>query len=170
MALLSYRATPFPWCGLSPAELLMGRCLRTAVPQVDTHLLPSWSYIDTFKQKDQQFKLKQKRNYDRRHRVRELPSIPDDQQVFVRTKDKITSGTVIAPATAPRSSMVSTPSGQTRRNRSHLKVQPTDLPNEVSTTDTGKSAHQQRSPIATRSRTGTSIAPPQRLTFPGKEM
>ena len=27
MALLSYRATPLPWCGLSPAELLMGRRL-----------------------------------------------------------------------------------------------------------------------------------------------
>ena len=25
LALLSYRATPLPWCRLSPAELLMGR-------------------------------------------------------------------------------------------------------------------------------------------------
>ena len=100
MALLSQRATSFPWCELSPPELLMRRCLRTAVPQVDTHLLPSWSYIDTFKQKDQQFKMKQKRNYDHRHRVRGLLSIPDGQQVFVWTKDRITSGTVIVPATA----------------------------------------------------------------------
>ena len=34
LALLSYRATPLPWCRLSPAELLMGRRLRTDVPQV----------------------------------------------------------------------------------------------------------------------------------------
>ena len=34
LALLTYRATPFPWCGLSPTELLMGRRLKTDVPQV----------------------------------------------------------------------------------------------------------------------------------------
>ena len=34
LALLTYRATPFPWCGLSPAELLMGQRLKTDVPQV----------------------------------------------------------------------------------------------------------------------------------------
>ena len=28
LVLLAYRTTPFPWCKLSPAELLMGRCLR----------------------------------------------------------------------------------------------------------------------------------------------
>ena len=34
LSLLSYRATPLPWCHLSPAELLMGRRLRTELPQV----------------------------------------------------------------------------------------------------------------------------------------
>ena len=28
LALLSYRATPLPWCRLSPAQLLMGRTIR----------------------------------------------------------------------------------------------------------------------------------------------
>ena len=36
MGLLSYRSTPTPWCGLSPAELCMGRRIRTSVPQVTT--------------------------------------------------------------------------------------------------------------------------------------
>ena len=32
LALLSYRSTPFPWCSLSPAQLSMGRCVRTNLP------------------------------------------------------------------------------------------------------------------------------------------
>ena len=167
MALLSYRATPFPWCGLSPAELLMGRRVRTTVPQVDKQLLPAWSYIPMFREKDEQFKVKQKKNYDRRHRVRELPPIPDNQPVLVRTRDRITNGRVISPATTPRSYIVSTPAGQTRRNRSHLTVEPTDQQiKDLPIVE--RPAIQPRSPIVTRSRTGTSVIPPQRLSYPKK--
>ena len=45
LALLSYRATPLPWCGLSPAELLMGRVIRTDVPQNTSKFHPEWSYL-----------------------------------------------------------------------------------------------------------------------------
>ena len=41
-ALLAYRLTPFPWCELSPAELLMGRRLRSGVPLAKTLLMPEW--------------------------------------------------------------------------------------------------------------------------------
>ena len=156
MALLSYRATPFSWCGLSPAELLMGRRVCTTLPQVDKQLLPAWSYIPMFREKDKQFKVKQMKNYDRRHRVRELPSIPDNQPVLVRTRDRITNGRVISPATTPRSYIVSTPLGQTRRNRLHLTVEPTDQQiKDLPIVE--KPAIQPRSPIVTRSRTGTSV-------------
>ena len=49
MALLSYRTTPLPWCGLSPAELLMGRRLRTDIPQLKMHLVPNWPHVAKFK-------------------------------------------------------------------------------------------------------------------------
>ena len=51
LALLTYRATPFPWCGLSPAELLMGRQLKTDVPQVRQLLVPNWPHLEGFEQK-----------------------------------------------------------------------------------------------------------------------
>ena len=47
LALLSYRATPLPWCNLSPSELLMGRRLRTTLPQTTHHLIPKWPYLYT---------------------------------------------------------------------------------------------------------------------------
>ena len=40
LSLLSYRSTPLSWCDLSPAELCMGRRLRTSLPQTDKLLTP----------------------------------------------------------------------------------------------------------------------------------
>ena len=51
LALLNYRTTPFPWCNLSPAELMMGRQIQNNMPQVDKHLVPKWSYLSDFKEK-----------------------------------------------------------------------------------------------------------------------
>ena len=39
MVLLAYRTTPFPWCKLSPAELLMGRRLHSNLPIIKEQLL-----------------------------------------------------------------------------------------------------------------------------------
>ena len=59
-SLLNYRATPFPWCGRSPAELLMGRRLRTFLPQTDEYLVTQWSYLPEFHKQNRVFKEKQK--------------------------------------------------------------------------------------------------------------
>ena len=40
LSMLSYRATPFTWCGLTPAELFMGRKLRTPLPMLKDFLKP----------------------------------------------------------------------------------------------------------------------------------
>ncbi len=80
-ALLSYRATPLPWCGISPAELLMGRKIRSSLPQSSVSLTPRWSYLPEFRQRDADQKRRQKRDFDNRHRVRDLPALPNDTEV-----------------------------------------------------------------------------------------
>ena len=62
IALLTYRSTPFHWCGLSPAELLMGRRLWTNVPQVKEQLVPEWHFLEDFQQKNKEFKQRQKQD------------------------------------------------------------------------------------------------------------
>ena len=50
LALLTYRSTPLE-NGYSPAELLMGRKLRTTIPVVPTQLLPKLPKTSKLKEK-----------------------------------------------------------------------------------------------------------------------
>ena len=156
LALLSYRTTPLPWCNLSPSELLMGRRLRTTLP-------PRWSYLLDFKRADQQHKEKMKRDFDRSHRIHNLPEIPDDQDVWVSSDGATVPGIVVSQATTTRSYVVQMQSGEIRRNRSHLRV----MPLTTQTTETQETEQLElptRSPIMTRSRTGVMLRPPNRLS------
>ena len=159
MALLSYRSTPLPWCGYSPAELLMGRCIRSNLPQTLHSLAPQWPYLETFRKLNSEAKQKQKYDYDIRHGTRPLPDIPNDTAVWVATDHNHSAGRVSGPANTPRSYLVDTDSGQVRRNRSHLTIRPDSQPSEQRNNDN----HPSRSPIQTRIRTGTPIFPPERL-------
>ena len=67
MALLTYHTTPLTWCNLTPAQLLMGRCLQTTLAQVDECLQPQWKYLEMFRILNKQFKEKQKISFDCRH-------------------------------------------------------------------------------------------------------
>ena len=171
IGLLSYRATPLPWCGMSPAQLLMGRRLRTDVPQVEESFIPDWSHLQDFENKDKQFKRKQKKDYDRRHRVRDLSPIPDNTPVWVNTRGTQIPGTVARSDNASRSYWLQTPSGEVRRNRRDVIVQPelteSQEPSVASQERPTSSSRTEEAPnmIATRSRTGTVIRPPERLTY-----
>ena len=72
LSLLAYRTTPIPWCGYSPAELLMGRTIRSDLPQPQEKFPPKWPYLADFRAQNQMFKRKQKRDFDRRHKVKEF--------------------------------------------------------------------------------------------------
>uniref|UniRef100_A0A665VK30 Integrase catalytic domain-containing protein n=1 Tax=Echeneis naucrates TaxID=173247 RepID=A0A665VK30_ECHNA len=59
LALLSYRVAPLA-CGFSPAELLVGRKLRTTLPHI-----PQETDTKKLAEKQKQLKQKQKENYDK---------------------------------------------------------------------------------------------------------
>ena len=68
LALLSYRTTSLN-NGMSPAQLLMGRQLRSTVPTTKIVLQPSTPNIDKLQQDDKRDKLRQSTNYNKRHRA-----------------------------------------------------------------------------------------------------
>ena len=176
MALLSFCATPLPGCMLSPAELLFGRRINTDLPQTDHYLTPQWPYLDRFRKADREYKDKQKSQYNVRHRVRPLSVLPAGTKVWVRSGRHQIAGKVISSAGTPRSYFVSTPSGQIRRNRHHLNIRREDSASDISLeletstpvvegpTTMSVPHAVTRSPIMTRSQTGTVVRPPDRFT------
>ena len=54
LALLSYHATPLPWCDISPAQPSIGRRIQTPIPQTNKLLVPNWAYLKTFCEKNKQ--------------------------------------------------------------------------------------------------------------------
>lgn len=161
--LLSYRTTPLSWCDLSPAELSMGRRLRTSVPQTDKMLVPPWPYLKRFRELDLKQKQKQKENFDLRHRTKDLPPMSEDTETWVTTESEPVSGRVISTAGRPRSYVVETPSGRIERNRSQLTIVPRENSENSGTSHQPDVDIETPSRIMTRSRTGTAINPPDRF-------
>ena len=168
IALMTYRATPLK-NGYSPAELLMGRKIRTKLPVIPSELSPTWDYIPKVKKIEQSNKQKQETYYNIRHRVRDKPLQTGDN---VWIKDQKVEGKISGRAETPRSFYVNTPNGQYRRNSRHLtpikddkivdtpenvdisdNSQKTELPSEVPTSGQLKT------------RSGRLVVPPKRLGF-----
>ena len=104
LSLLIYRTTPLPWCNLSPAELLMGRKLRSNLPQLPEQFVPTWSYLVEFCEQDAEFKRKQKSNFDKRHKTKSLPLIPESSEVWITSnRSNPIRGRVARQVETPRS-------------------------------------------------------------------
>ena len=108
LALLAYRTTPLS-NGFSPAELLMGRKLRSNLPVQPKLLNPKWPSMKKLNAREKNIKQKQKFYHDKRHRARLLKPLSHDDKVWV--KDQKKTGIVQSNSDFPRSYHVQTDQG-----------------------------------------------------------
>ncbi|XP_054720689.1 uncharacterized protein LOC129230315 [Uloborus diversus] len=108
--------------GHSPAELLMGRCLRTPIPTLSVKLKPRALDEESLLKKEEERISMQKFYFDRQHQVGQLPQLNIGEQVWV--SDMRTYGKIKAAHQAPRSYIIETPRGVLRRNRRYLHPSP----------------------------------------------
>ena len=95
---------------------MLNRKIRNRIP-----LFRREKKDQTFRKRDKQAKMRQKRNFDQRHRVKKLPSLKPGQPVWIKTP-KTTEAIVLPTPASSRSVNVKTETGVTRRNRSHLRL------------------------------------------------
>ena len=113
LALLNYRDTPLHH-GYSPAQLSMGRKLRTRVPCHPDELKPETPDYDHIRRKEKEYRAKMKFDYDHRHKVVEGKELSPGDRVWI--PDLKAEGTVIKQHESPRSVVIQTRNGQVRRN------------------------------------------------------
>ncbi len=93
LALLAYRSTPLRQ-GFSPAQLLMGRQLRSTVPIAEEQLLPRTVAFDVLQQRDAAIKCRQTLDYNKRHNARSHKPFACGQRVWI--PDLSGEGTIIS--------------------------------------------------------------------------
>ena len=117
-ALLVYRSTPLS-CGKSPAQLLMGRNLRSNLPVAAAELKHSGNHNSRNFMAE---KKRQKQDFNKR--VKPLSELQPDTRVYIYDKRKkvwSTTGKVVKKV-AQRSYLIKSDRGGTyRRNRVHLR-------------------------------------------------
>jgi len=137
LALLEYRSTPVDSLA-SPAQLLMGRQLRSILPTSAKHLQPKTINPSEVAARRLHLQAKQKKYYDQN--AHPLPPMKTGDNVYVQLSkgDNWTPAQIMEPSSTPRSYIVETNDGRTfRRNRRCLKprapLPPNDLPEQPTT-------------------------------------
>ncbi|GBM33183.1 hypothetical protein AVEN_83690-1 [Araneus ventricosus] len=119
LMMLVLRTTPLE-NGYSPAELLMGRKLRTSLPMTKKSPMPKIPEAEEIRRKELKYGVNQKNYYDKQHhRDKDLQELEPGQVVWIT--DQRSYGRIKAKHAAPRSYFVETPRGIIRRNRFHLR-------------------------------------------------
>ncbi|CAM4728520.1 unnamed protein product [Leuciscus chuanchicus] len=118
-ALLAYRTTALA-NGYSPAQLLMGRRLRTTLLMLPEALQPCVPNLRQLRHVERERRMRQTEYFNKRHRTRDLDKLIPGNPVWIA--DAKATGTVTSVHPTPRSYVISGPQGTIRRNRSHLVV------------------------------------------------
>ena len=117
IALLNYHDSPLP-SGQCPAELCLGRRLRTRLPAPNLSGPSVTAGCQGFRHKESFLKQKQKEDHDRSHRARTLPELEPGARVWL--PESQATATVSGSANKPRSYLVSDGHQVLQRNRRHL--------------------------------------------------
>lgn len=142
----------------------MSRRLRTTLPLVQEQRTPEVVPYKEIAARDSQLKDRQKRNFDRHHRTKELQKLKAGEEVWI--PDRKCTG-IITNEVRPRSHIVETAEGPFRRNRRHLvrlpdaeRTNQTVVPEQTGQSE--QSTPNTPAPRETRSQTGRMPRPPDR--------
>lgn len=120
-ALLAYRATPLS-NGYSPAELLMGRRLRTTLPILPERLRPALPDLQVLQQKEREKRWAGAKCFNSRHRARDRGKLSPGDNIWI--SDAAEEGKVTSVHSSPQSYQVTGPQGTLQRNCCHLIPMP----------------------------------------------
>lgn len=159
-ALLAHRSTPGQ-CGYSPAELLMGRKIKSNIPMHPENLVPKWDHLAPYRRRYQAMQEAQASTYNSRRRASQRQELPDDTAVRILA-GAAAHGTVVGRGPTPRSYVVQTSEGATRRTSRHLQADPG--PQHLGQTPVQHDAVSTREPEARglKTRSGRTIRKPER--------
>ncbi|XP_044167689.1 uncharacterized protein K02A2.6-like [Acropora millepora] len=169
LALLSYRSTPLE-NGYTPAELLMGRKLRSTLPLVPEKLTPKLPNLEYLQKTERAYKLQQAENYNKRHRTSVLPELNPGDKVWI--PDKNSPAVVIQKSAQPRSYVVKTEQSLLRRNRRHLIPNPKEIEETAKPPPVGNIQPTKETVLTqgvstpcsvVKTRSGRTVIPPTRL-------
>ena len=123
IALMLYRSTPHSATGVTPAQLMFGRQIRTIVPSVASNLKPKWPNDSVVRANDTKYKESMAFNYNRKHGCKEHEEFQPGQSARMKTDNESDwkSVTICSKSNFPRSYIVKTNDGSLyRRNAKHL--------------------------------------------------
>lgn len=119
-ALMNYHSTPIQGLHQSPAQLLMGRQIRTKLPTQQSLLIPKITALEETRQNLQQRQMIQKRNYDQHSKP--LCELQEGESILVQKDGEWKKAVVVKPHSSPRSYIVRTEDDAVyRRNRRDLR-------------------------------------------------